>query len=333
MSDLITRTHTSRQGQGKLINPFFRGEFIRIQRSYIREKNHNVPRKNMYEHYQASCITNHLTPVNSATFGKLLRNVFPDLKTRRLGTRGQSKYHYCGIRVRTSQDPEPVPIAELIQEHAASSGSSKRRNPHRRSLTSGSIATVTTASSTDASSSATPSTPTASTLPTSGITDDYNQLPVFSLPHLPLYRYNDQITKVLVEDFTNAYEQHCKNVFNLVCSNQVESIQNVMHAFYREMPERFIYLIQMVPEITDSIWRWDCILFDTLISKFLPTIHHALSQETVNALRLYTREIRDYVESSLIHYPTTLVQKKIDGKTDSLHIICIYHCLTSISFP
>lgn len=287
----------------------------------------------MYEHYQASCITNHLTPVNSATFGKLLRNVFPDLKTRRLGTRGQSKYHYCGIRVRTSQDPEPVPIAELIQEHAASSGSSKRRNPHRRSLTSGSIATVTTASSTDASSSATPSTPTASTLPTSGITDDYNQLPVFSLPHLPLYRYNDQITKVLVEDFTNAYEQHCKNVFNLVCSNQVESIQNVMHAFYREMPERFIYLIQMVPEITDSIWRWDCILFDTLISKFLPTIHHALSQETVNALRLYTREIRDYVESSLIHYPTTLVQKKIDGKTDSLHIICIYHCLTSISFP
>ncbi|KAK4512412.1 uncharacterized protein ATC70_003112 [Mucor velutinosus] len=286
-----------------------------IQANYIREKNHNVPRKNMYEHYQSSCAANHLTPVNSATFGKLLRNVFPDLKTRRLGTRGQSKYHYCGIRVRTSQDPEPIPIVELMQEHAAVSGSNKRRNSHRRSLTSGSIATVTTVSSTDASSSAAPSTPTAPTLPsstTSGITGDYNQLPIFSLPLLPPYRYNDQITNGLIVDFTNAYEQHCKNIFNLVCSNQVESIQHVMLAFYREMPERFIYLIQMVPEITDSIWRWDCILYDTLISRFLPTIHHALSQETVNALRLYTREIRDYVESSLIHYPTTLVQKKAD---------------------
>ncbi|KAL9555242.1 hypothetical protein MBANPS3_002453 [Mucor bainieri] len=287
-----------------------------IQTNYIREKNHNVPRKNMYEHYQSSCSANHLTPVNSATFGKLLRNVFPDLKTRRLGTRGQSKYHYCGIRVRTSQDPEPVPIAELMQEHATASGSSssKRRNSHRRSLTSGSIATVTTASSTDASSPAVPPTPTAPpTLPPrAATTGDYNQLPAFSLPLVPHFRYSDQITNELVVDFTNAYEQHCQNVFNLVCTNQVESIQHVMLAFYREMPERFIYLIQMVPEITDSMWRWDCILYDTLISRFLPTIHHALSQETVNSLRLYTREIKGYVESSLVHYPTTLVQKKAD---------------------
>ncbi|KAL7327058.1 hypothetical protein PS15p_209307 [Mucor circinelloides] len=282
-----------------------------IQTNYIREKNHNVPRKNMYEHYQSSCTANNMTPVNSATFGKLLRNVFPDLKTRRLGTRGQSKYHYCGIRVRTSQDPEPMPIAELMQDHATSS-SSRRRSSHRRSLTSGSIATVTTASSTEASSSAAPSTPNAPALPSSGITSDYNHLPIFSLPLLPPYRYNDQVTNGIVVEFTNAYERHCKDVFNLVCTNQVESIQNVMHAFYREMPERFIFLIQMVPEITESMWKWDCILYDTIISRFLPTINHALSQETVNSLRLYTREIRDYVESSLIHYPTTLVQKKVD---------------------
>lgn len=27
-----------------------------------------------------------------------MRSVFPDMKTRRLGTRGASKYHYGGIR-------------------------------------------------------------------------------------------------------------------------------------------------------------------------------------------------------------------------------------------
>ncbi|KAI8642254.1 hypothetical protein BD408DRAFT_451778 [Parasitella parasitica] len=85
-----------------------------------------------------------------------------------------------------------------------------------------------------------------------------------------------------------------------------------MQIFYRELPERFIHLIQTVPEITDAMWKWDCVLYDTLISKFLPVINHPLSQETVNSLRFFTREIKDYVESSLIHYPTNLVQKKAD---------------------
>lgn len=38
-----------------------------------------------------------LIPMNSASFGKLLRSVFPRIQTRRLGVRGQSKYHYHGI--------------------------------------------------------------------------------------------------------------------------------------------------------------------------------------------------------------------------------------------
>lgn len=263
----------------------------------------------MYEHYQASCIANNLTPVNSATFGKLLRNVFPDLKTRRLGTRGQSKYHYCGIRVRTSQDPVAIPIVDLMQDNNAGS---RRRSSHRRSLTSGSIATVTSTSSTEASSSAAPSTP---SVPFQSNTNaDYSQLPAFSLPLLPPFRYTDQVTSALVIDFTNSYEQHCKDIFHLIGTNQVQSIRNLMHSFYRELPERFIHLIQTVPEIIEMIWKWDCILYDTIISNFLPTINHPLAQETVSSLRYFTREIRDYVESSLIHYPTNLVQKKADGK-------------------
>jgi hypothetical protein len=37
---------------------------------------------------------------NCATFGKILRSVFPNLKTRRLGSRGTTKHHYHGIRRR-----------------------------------------------------------------------------------------------------------------------------------------------------------------------------------------------------------------------------------------
>lgn len=41
-----------------------------------------------------------LEPIGAAGFGKLVRKTFPNITTRRLGTRGQSKYHYYGIAVR-----------------------------------------------------------------------------------------------------------------------------------------------------------------------------------------------------------------------------------------
>jgi hypothetical protein len=48
------------------------------------------------------CTEQKIEPVNPASFGKLIRSVFLGLRTRRLGTRGNSKYHYYGIRVKVS---------------------------------------------------------------------------------------------------------------------------------------------------------------------------------------------------------------------------------------
>ncbi|KAJ8928799.1 hypothetical protein NQ314_018587, partial [Rhamnusium bicolor] len=60
----------------------------------------SLPRSTLYAHYLRHCAENKLEPVNAASFGKLIRSVFLGLRTRRLGTRGNSKYHYYGIRVK-----------------------------------------------------------------------------------------------------------------------------------------------------------------------------------------------------------------------------------------
>lgn len=36
-------------------------------------------------------------PLNPASFGKLVRVIFPGIQTRRLGVRGESKYHYVDL--------------------------------------------------------------------------------------------------------------------------------------------------------------------------------------------------------------------------------------------
>nr|XP_037860153.1 DNA-binding protein RFX8 isoform X3 [Chlorocebus sabaeus] len=62
----------------------------------------SVPRRLMYEIYVETCGQNTENQVNPATFGKLVRLVFPDLGTRRLGTRGSARYHYDGICIKKS---------------------------------------------------------------------------------------------------------------------------------------------------------------------------------------------------------------------------------------
>ncbi|KAM9053275.1 DNA-binding protein RFX8 [Megaptera novaeangliae] len=63
---------------------------------------YSVPHCLMYEMYVETCGQNAQNQVNPATFGKLVHLVFPDLGTRRLGTRGNARYHYDGICIKKS---------------------------------------------------------------------------------------------------------------------------------------------------------------------------------------------------------------------------------------
>lgn len=185
----------------------------------------------MYEHYKGYCATHNLPPVNSATFGKLLRNVFPDLKTRRLGVRGQSKYHYCGIRVRNETDqPSINETVRLADDITTTEG------------------TTTT------------STVTASSIPTNP-----GELPSFMVPSIPAFRLNDEVNTTIIANFTASYERHCKDILYCISSNQVMKIRDLLKTFYTEMPIDYAQLLHILPEMTEAIWRWDCTLYDVSI--------------------------------------------------------------------
>ncbi|KZS97588.1 hypothetical protein SISNIDRAFT_521649 [Sistotremastrum niveocremeum HHB9708] len=66
----------------------------------------NVPRQGLYFSYRRVCDQYGIPHINTATLGKAIRLCFPTIKTRRLGVRGNSKYHYCGIRPATASEAE-----------------------------------------------------------------------------------------------------------------------------------------------------------------------------------------------------------------------------------
>ncbi|KAJ7700099.1 hypothetical protein B0H17DRAFT_1048579 [Mycena rosella] len=78
----------------------------------------NVPRQGLYFSYRRVCDQYGIPHINTATLGKAIRLCFPTIKTRRLGVRGNSKYHYCGIRPATSAE------AEWLQDYIHKSNNS-----------------------------------------------------------------------------------------------------------------------------------------------------------------------------------------------------------------
>lgn len=77
-----------------------------LNSSYISYTDGNVSRQGLYGSYLRICQQYEIKPINSASFGKAVRQCFPNIKTRRLGVRGNSKYHYCGIRPATAKEAE-----------------------------------------------------------------------------------------------------------------------------------------------------------------------------------------------------------------------------------
>ncbi|ODM99336.1 DNA-binding protein RFX7 [Orchesella cincta] len=88
-----------------------------LQKTFIQDNQVALPKEEVYALYKHEFLRQNEKPISTADFGKLMRQVFPDVKARRLGQRGQSKYCYANIRKRSEIEkpaPSPLPQNELL---------------------------------------------------------------------------------------------------------------------------------------------------------------------------------------------------------------------------
>lgn len=60
--------------------------------------------------YSSYCSRIHIKPLSTADFGKVMKQVFPDIRPRRLGTRGNSRYCYAALRKTTRLTPPQLAL-------------------------------------------------------------------------------------------------------------------------------------------------------------------------------------------------------------------------------
>ncbi|EHY65267.1 hypothetical protein NERG_01713 [Nematocida ausubeli] len=70
--------------------------------NYAPCKDNSIPRCIIYQHYCNDFKEKGIEPLNTAMFGKVIKMAFPFIRSRRLGNRGNSKYHYFGVAVKGS---------------------------------------------------------------------------------------------------------------------------------------------------------------------------------------------------------------------------------------
>ncbi|XP_077262842.1 uncharacterized protein LOC143897803 [Temnothorax americanus] len=69
----------------------------------------SLPKQEVYDEYNVYCTRNSMKPLSTADFGKVMKQVYPRVRPRRLGTRGNSRYCYAGMRKRIKLDPPTLP--------------------------------------------------------------------------------------------------------------------------------------------------------------------------------------------------------------------------------
>ncbi|XP_016411976.1 DNA-binding protein RFX6-like [Sinocyclocheilus rhinocerous] len=246
-----------------------------LEENYIVCEGVCLPRCILYAHYLDFCRKEKLDPACAATFGKTIRQKFPLLTTRRLGTRGHSKYHYYGIGIKESS----------AYYHSVYSGKGLTRFSGSKLKNEGGFTRKYSLSS-----------KTGTLLP---------EFP--SAQHLVL---QDSVSKDKVDTLIMMYKTHCQCILDNAINVNFEEIQNFLLHFWQGMPEHLLPLLEN-PVIVDIFCVCDSILYKVIINVLLPLSIRGNISSLLADIRNFAKHWEHWMVSSLENLPEILSEKKL----------------------
>lgn len=330
----------------------------------------SLPRSALYTHYNEHCQDNRIEPVNAASFGKLIRSVFIGLRTRRLGTRGNSKYHYYGIRIKPGSTLAKNVDHLQICNNSSSSGnlshssnqqpSAKKAKSSSNSFKANSNNCVVALSSDSAVAvpNNTPQQPPANALsaatieelkiylgdPATLLQSVWPDVPTISDPDSP----NAQLNR-----FAFCYRRHYEQVINAIGNLQFNQVEQLWTDFWQSTncnDKEALSLQQLhqltIPSLTaddsgeddsfNSLANWivqtDYTLYNSLItSLLLPNLLKPIPQQLTQQIRNFAKNMVNWTKQSLLGYDATFVQLKCSAVSAFSHTLRRYTSLNHLS--
>ncbi|CAN9500310.1 unnamed protein product [Ophioblennius macclurei] len=289
----------------------------------------SLPRCSLYNHYLRHCQEQKLDPVNAASFGKLIRSVFMGLRTRRLGTRGNSKYHYYGIRVKPDS-----PLNRLQED---TQYMAMRQQPvHQKQRFKPLHKVDSMSDNLCGSSQHCNSTPEQSVAAQSQHHQQYidtaHTLPPFPTPDLGTQPLPERINMNDIKKLQTLYRDHCEATLDVVMNLQFHYIEKLWQTFWYSTPpssdgsttisnsdddlegliprEKLLALCKYEPV---RLWMRSCdhILYQALVEILIPDVLRPVPSTLTQAIRNFAKSLEGWLTNAMTNFPQEIVRTKV----------------------
>lgn len=289
-----------------------------------------VPRNRIYARYVSVCADNSVKPLSPASFGKLVRILFPNIRTRRLGTRGQSKYHYCGVCLigepsspesqrRVSGTPHQIPnLSRDISQMSPDTPTNLSGFPSNRSIFGSELKSHHRRHSSmiDSPISARShvSTPSVSHTPTDirpSLSSPNASQSMSPMTLCPLEPFLPQRVDIDAADTLFAlYRSYCGGMIEAWRYMQIKNMYHLVSSFYGSLtsPVQKLYACESVaPWIQQS----DFLMYREMLKMISSLTLQEIPIQTLTAIRNVSSTLIPYMVESFSLLPESFVQSKL----------------------
>ncbi|XP_069005358.1 MHC class II regulatory factor RFX1a isoform X3 [Embiotoca jacksoni] len=291
----------------------------------------SLPRSTLYCHYLLHCQEQKLEPVNAASFGKLIRSVFMGLRTRRLGTRGNSKYHYYGLRIKAGSS-----LLRLMedQQHLAMrqqpfSQKQRLKPVHKvEGMTNGTAAGAGQQQQQQQGSGH---------VDISTQVQQYQQfldasraLPEFPDIDLQGKSLPEGIELEHIKSFQLLYREHCEAILDVMVNLQFTLVETLWKTFWRfsqsqagdatlavhdesekRLPKSCLVLLCKYEPVLR--WSRDCdnSLYQGLVEILIPDVLRPIPSALTQAIRNFAKSLESWLSNAMMNIPEEMVRIKV----------------------
>ncbi|XP_034114500.1 DNA-binding protein RFX2 isoform X2 [Drosophila albomicans] len=306
-----------------------------LSRNYETADGVSLPRSTLYNHYMQHCNEQKLEPVNAASFGKLIRSVFSGLRTRRLGTRGNSKYHYYGIRIK----PGSLLIHQSMEEKSIQGYGTPPANS--------ALVNVTSSNNSNNGNQLTSSNGSSNGIPTASnaqrtvgtkkhnfkpetyeaciqyIGDGAGAMPVFPAIELS-HSFHSELTLDDVDTFRALYREHCESFLDAVLNLEFGTVEFLLRDFWRTtdnnnldeceeekyLSKTKLYLLCHCAEVQNFVREVDYQFYQNTVDVIIPDVLRSIPNALTQAIRNFAKNLELWLCESMLGVPEQLAQIK-----------------------
>ncbi|XP_039211233.1 DNA-binding protein RFX2 isoform X3 [Crotalus tigris] len=287
----------------------------------------SLPRSSLYNHYLRHCQEHKLDPVNAASFGKLIRSVFMGLRTRRLGTRGNSKYHYYGIRLKPESPLNRLQEdAQYMAMRQQPAHQKQRYRPSQR---------LDGAAEGGAVSSPTPEESVAAQCQHhQQYIDVTHVLPEFPVLNPDTVLLQEGIETSDLQALELFYRRHCEANVEVVMSLQLPFLEKLWRSFWNseslpgrtgtgtpgassEEPYEAVLprhkLMALCKYELVLAWMRSCdnLLYQTLVEILIPDVLRPVPGTLTQAIRNFAKSLESWLMGAMSEFPQPVVQSTV----------------------